>query len=330
MALRADVELLNNSLNNLGGNALARRKMQQEHDFEMQRLASENQMRQIQEARYNAQGEHFNRMESAQQGASDKMLGNQDRQIQLESDRDKQLERQIGLKQAVEDFKEAQGGMAQAIQHLGKQVKAGGMSTDEATAYFKGAMDKMPPQIHDKMLQNPQYASMYDGKVDWASLSEPPKPTVTTTPGGQELITDNKGHVIKGAGPEKALPPDKESISEGPTGTTTNRTTFRKSGTPAPGLAPTSADFGAPPPAGLSGLPGGLPGSVIGQPLQPVDLTDNQPIPGGGGLPVSTSPAQNPPASHIQYLKANAKNPKVISDFEAKYGPGSAAQYLGQ
>lgn len=36
------------------------------------------------------------------------------------------------------------------------------------------------------------------------------------------------------------------------------------------------------------------------------------------------------PPGHIEYLKTNRSNPKAVSEFDLKYGPGSAAKVLGQ
>jgi hypothetical protein len=60
--------------------------------------------------------------------------------------------------------------------------------------------------------------------------------------------------------------------------------------------------------------------------LNQYDKAIRSPIPPAQPSPVA-SPQSTPPKSHIDYLISNP-TPKVISDFEAKYGVGSASQFL--
>lgn len=293
MANRADVEMLNNAISGLGNSFAQRRQQQFEREQAMQRLALESQLRDIQEARYNAQGEHFNKMESAQQDYYNKVLTNQQTRDKVSDERNAALDKAAGLKQAVEDFKEAQQAMASSVQRIGQQVKAGKISNDDANQYFLGTMDSMPDAIKQKMQQTPEFQMVHAGKFDWATAASPPQPNITTTPGGAEIAIDPKTGAVKnlthGKDPN-ALPPTKVTeIQRNAAGQATNQVTRF------------SPSAGYPPPP--------KPASV-------------QPIPGGGGKPVAT-----PPPGHISYLQNNP-TPQVIQDFESKYGPGSAQQYL--
>lgn len=72
MANRLDFEMLQNSLNNLGESALKRRQMEYQHAAEMQRIQLEQQMRDIQQSRYDAQSKHYQTIEeqNAARGAA--------------------------------------------------------------------------------------------------------------------------------------------------------------------------------------------------------------------------------------------------------------------
>ncbi len=63
--------------------------------------------------------------------------------------------------------------------------------------------------------------------------------------------------------------------------------------------------------------------------LQPLDASAQPPMslsaPSSAAAPAK--PSAQVPSTHIDFLRSNP-SPKVIADFEAKYGAGSAAQYL--
>lgn len=71
MASRLDVEMLLNQMNQLGESGLKRRQLAQQHESEMSRMALEQQMRDIQQSRYDAQQAHFNTMEESNSRRAD-------------------------------------------------------------------------------------------------------------------------------------------------------------------------------------------------------------------------------------------------------------------
>lgn len=151
---RADVALLNNQLDELANNFLRQKQ-----------LGVENKRADADLGFRNAQMQHYANMEQREQDRADQM-----------SDRNDILEKQVGLKQAAQDLSEAQSSMKESVNTLAQQVKAGKMSQDDATQYFKDAMDngigKTNPQLHDQMLAQPQYRALYDGKMDWSTLAD--------------------------------------------------------------------------------------------------------------------------------------------------------------
>lgn len=155
---RADVALLDSQLDELGNTFLRNRQLQQEGQLRGREIDVNNAFRQAQMQHYNAMEEHYGAMQ------------------QKESERNDILEKQIGLRQSAQDLAEAQSSLKESVGALAQQVKAGKMSQDEATQYFKDAMDngigKSNPALHDQMLAQPQYKAMYDGNMDWATVAD--------------------------------------------------------------------------------------------------------------------------------------------------------------
>lgn len=87
---RLDVQMLQNQIENLGDSALQRRKLGFEHDTTMQRLALDEEMKKIQEARAEAQTSHYNKMEDAQKGYFDRQDLRAQQQQQTEAMKEKQ------------------------------------------------------------------------------------------------------------------------------------------------------------------------------------------------------------------------------------------------
>lgn len=155
---RADVQMLNNQLDELGNSFLRNRQLDQEKEYHQGEVQSQQMRTQADIDFRKAQGEHYNAMESK------------------ESDRNSLLEKQVGLKESAQNLAEAQSSLKESMGTLANQVKAGKMTQDDATQYFRDSMDngigKQNPQLHDQMLAQPQYKAMYDGKVDWATLAD--------------------------------------------------------------------------------------------------------------------------------------------------------------
>lgn len=165
---RADVELLQNSLVNLGNSAQTRRQEQFAHDSEMKREALESQLRDIQQSRYDAQSAHFSNMEDT---AAAKNV------ILAQSEADKTKIAEEG-KIAAQKFSQGQDGMKQLTQTLranrlaNQQDPSKGMTQEEATDAFQTALKGVDPAIHDQMMQNPQYSALYSGKIDFGTIPQ--------------------------------------------------------------------------------------------------------------------------------------------------------------
>lgn len=98
MANRQDVQMLQEALQGLGQGFAQRRQQSAEHDTEMQKLALESQLRDIQQSRYDAQGEHFNKMEAGQQDYYNKVLENQKLAQSKQDDKATQVASQEDMK----------------------------------------------------------------------------------------------------------------------------------------------------------------------------------------------------------------------------------------
>lgn len=166
---RADVLMLNNSLDELGNSFLRNRQLQQERELREGELKTQQMRTQADIDFRKAQGEHYNAME-AKEDSRNSLLEKQG------AERNSLLEKQIGLKQSAQDMADAQSSLKESVATLAHQVKAGKMTAQEATQYFRDSMDSgigsQNPQLHDQLLGQPQFKAMYDGKVDWATLAD--------------------------------------------------------------------------------------------------------------------------------------------------------------
>jgi hypothetical protein len=176
---RADVLMLDNQLDELGNSFLRNRQLQQEKEFHAGELETQKMRTQADIDFRKAQGEHYNAMEDRADNLSD-----------LQQKKNDLLEKQIGMREAAQNLSAAQQSMKDSVATLSSQVKAGKMSQEDATAYFRDAMDngigKSNPQMHDQMMAQPQYKAMYDGKLDWATLAD-------------QMAQQTKGRSVTGA-----------------------------------------------------------------------------------------------------------------------------------
>jgi hypothetical protein len=166
---RADVLMLNNSLDELGNTFLRNRQLDQEKQFREGETKTQQMRTQADIDFRKAQGEHYSAMET-KQSEHDAITETQNAQ------RNELLEKQVGLKQSAQDLAEAQASLKDSMATLAHQVKAGKMNPELATQYFRDSMDngigKSNPQLHEQMLAQPQYKAMYDGKIDWSTLAD--------------------------------------------------------------------------------------------------------------------------------------------------------------
>lgn len=159
MANFHDVELLQNALQNAGESAMRRKQLSAQQQMEMQRLALESQLRDIQEARYQAQGEHFNEMQASQ-----------NRLAAAQQEHFNQIEKQYGLKSTLASLDSARQDLQQGLQGLALDDK---MTPEQKSAYFKQSVDSIGDEgMKKQLLVNPQFNAIYSGQANWGSIAQ--------------------------------------------------------------------------------------------------------------------------------------------------------------
>jgi YD repeat-containing protein len=261
MALnREDVAMLNQSLQAIGQSALQRRQMAAEREMEMQRLALESQLRDIQEARYDQNTAYQNRLMDRQADTND--LLNQRNQLIAQSSEDRNRILAQG-KQAAQDLADAKEGLNQFSQTLranrmaNARNPAQGLTQDQAAGMFQQSMAQLPDAIRQKMSQDPMYSALATGKVDFSTIPQfdaKGNPTHSSLAGSQTIYhrdaqgnllsiethrngdnSDDNGDEASPAGPRPAAAP----VTSGQNGS-------GNPGTPAPALpasVPDTRDF---------------------------------------------------------------------------------------
>lgn len=326
MARFKDVEMLNNALQTLGEGAERRRAHQNEQERAMQQLAIESQLRDVQQSRADAQQQHYSAMEDKYDNQN--KIAN-DKNAILAKNNDDKIRIQEQGKIAAKQFSDSRDAIMQFSQTLrenrllNQQDPLKGMTQADAVGAFKAAMDTLPPALHDQMLQNPNYGSLYKGTIDFASLPQVDKsgfpiPPKQPTPGTMDETTKTVHHpAVPGTAaspevshwfrpndPAVAATPDqpawdeviKKHIANG--GSITAGDTAPAA--PAPAAAPPTAQpaqqvdprdvqavASSPTPGRISAFE-----SVYG-PGSWAKFGTQQPIPTGGGLPIPAPPDNN-------------------------------------
>ena len=318
---RQDVEMLQQSLQNLGQGALQRRELELNHQRQMQQIALEQQMRELQEKRYDAYIGHNQTMEDRLQNANEANERRNQILAQTEDDKVKIFEQG---KQAAQDFAEAKDNMAQFTQTLranrllNQKDPTKGLSQAEAAKTFQQAMDGLPQSLHDQMLQNPQYSTLYKGGIDFGSLPALDAKGNPVTPAGDPQLTtlkdpNNPGATATGVqdshGNWHPLPPppglpQKANLVAGTI----------KENLPA-NNSPTNAPYAAGQFDALMQPGGGSPQGV------------STPTPTISTVSANGIPTGKPDPRDIQWLTTNP-TPQRISTFEGQYGKGSSSQFL--
>lgn len=214
---RFDAEMLQNSIQNTGEQALKRNALAQQHEQEMARLAIESQLRDVQQKRYEAQAAHFQGMED---------IGTERNQIlaQTESDRNKIAEQG---KIAAQQYADSLAGMKEFVQTLranriaNQKDPSQGLPQDQATKMFQESMDALPDNVHQQMLSNPQYGGLYKGAVDFSTIpaldknGDPVQQTAANTdtetteqtiPGTPDTVVPGATHWFKPNEPDTTIP----------------------------------------------------------------------------------------------------------------------------
>lgn len=292
MANRADWEMLQNSLQNLGQGFAQRRGQNMQHEQAMQRLALEQEVKKIQEARYNAQESHFSEMEVANNRRADA------------------AEKRAG-QDKIQAYIADPNNPEQGIKWEGTPAQFETVRGAAAKKYGKEPL-VMPdhPKAGSSSVQHP-YATHTIGASTFHFYNK----------------ADNDAFVADAE--KKGLMRDGVSQKETPSTTDTVTETETQEPVESVPAKPAKHNWIFP-----------------DQPAQPavvghgkITRKTTKRVP-RGGIPADTAPAVQstpsmqspsavtPPQTHIKYLQQNAGNPKVISDFEQKYGAGSSAQYL--
>lgn len=159
MANFHDVELLQNALQNAGESAMRRKQLSAQQQMEMQRIALESQLRDIQEKRYEAQGEHFQELQTAEA-----------RRAAAEAEHFNQIEKQYGLKGTLASLDSARQDLQQGLQGLALDRD---LTPEQKTAYFKQSVDNIGDEgMKRQLMVNPQFNAIYSGQANWDSIAQ--------------------------------------------------------------------------------------------------------------------------------------------------------------
>jgi hypothetical protein len=299
MANRQDVEMLQNALQTLGQGAFERNQAQRQAQLEMQRIALEQQMRDVQEKRYDAQSSHYATMEGQNQDRANAALAAQAAATEkanaarITAD----LKHSDGSTMTFTGTPEQLQAMQNAAKAKGDNITVTGRKDFAATFNVGGANFQFQDQdAADKFAAGMKANHGID-------VYSPQAPNVTTTPGGQEIILDAKGHVIKGAPP---TPGGTQTIRQVPnpaggsplslTNTTTHlppSSTGAQVAPKPPQPDPRDIQFiqSDPHPDKIAAFEQKYGQGSSSQFLQ--SAQPPQPIPGAGGLPIPTQAAPN-------------------------------------
>ena len=225
--------MLQNSLQNLGSTFQRQREQDAMNAYRQQQLDEEKRRTAVDQAFRDAQMQHYNAMENA---ASDRATAEQSK-VDLANQPHIQavLKGSDGSNMTFTGTPQQLDAMLAAAKQQGKDITVENKKEFAAQFNVGGAQFSFTDQ---------DAASKFaDGmKQKGIDVYNPPAPKVSTTPGGQELVTDGKGHVIKGAPPVmqtqtvRQVPPPIGSTNNAPISLT--NTTTRVPAFAAPSAAP--------------------------------------------------------------------------------------------
>lgn len=323
---RLDVEMLNRSLGGLGDSFAQRRQQEFQQQQAMQRLALEQSMRGDQQQHYQNEEETNKRRESNEVGFHAQTLKNESDRNDIQGLQQKQafFQSVAGLNatgqlpdEARDDFNDWLknddhfGATGLQIQKPDPQFQKNGNkeaaivnATKTALSYHQQATESDDP---DEKKQLEDYATKLDSWIEKQGKFAPPKPGSVTD---ENIELDKDGHATRKTKTVTPLTPPAPIAPSAP-----------DAAQQPVSFAPPQPDAGA-----FSPQP-----QVSPEAIQSLLSTPASPTAAGSpsAAPIATPTAPiNPPPSHVAFLKANANNPKVVQDFEQKYGQGSATQYL--
>lgn len=302
---RADVEMLQQSIQHLGQGAFERQQAQRQMQMEMQRNALEQQFRQAQLAHETTMEDANNRRADVQQSRADADKAH----YQAEDDANNRRADNANQPKVQADLKHSDGttmtftGTPQQLQAMQDAAKAKGDNITVANKKNFAAQFTVgdaqfsfdDPDAADKFATNMKSQHGIDVYANQG-------PSVTTTPGGQELVTDRKGHVVKGApasvGPTQTVKQVVNPMGGSPLSLTNTTTHLPATGMDAPAPPQPAATPAPSHVAYLQAHPetAGDFDAKYGQGASSQFLKPQQPIPGGGGfqIPQAGTPQDQP------------------------------------
>lgn len=259
MANRADVQMLQESIQHLGDTYAQRRQQNMAQDKAMQQLALERQMRDIQEQRSKSQEQHYGLMEARQQTYQDKALGNQSRMMQKEGDRADNQQQQAEFMNKQGLFKSVAG--LNATGQLSPDARNAfnkWLSTDDHFAPTGLQIQEPDPKFQNKKFKEPAIVQAVKSAQDYrdqAAQSDDPEQQKQFLGYADMLESYSKR---QGSFSPVKIPPTKvENIGLNASGKATNRVTSFVPPPAAPTPAPVAPQGGFVPPAPTSPSMGG-------------------------------------------------------------------------
>lgn len=327
-----DVVLLQQALQNAGNDALKRRSLAQQNEQAMARLALEDEIRKIQQAR----AESVNNIE-------ERRLSEEQRHNQWQEDQFGIRDAAAKAKDARDSLKDATSSMVQGLQGLSLDNS---LSPEQKTGVLKQSIDGMDAETKNGILHNPQILALYNGQGDWgavaAQVNQHRAQAQTEYLQLQDAYNkstdpDERAGIAEMMKKVRSFAPKPNStttIDRNDKGEETKRTTTYGNPEGETG-EPEETVPGENTPAIDTGFFGGQSYSKPnpkGVTLQPsdLDLTNNPnmaapPQQQNQPAPAATNAQHN--SVDVSWLQASP-NATRIATFEKKYGQGSASQYL--
>lgn len=149
--------MLQDSLQNLGNTFRANRQQEAENEFRRQTLENEAKRTQVEQSFRDAQMQHYNTMEEHQADAAE----SQNKRLDA-------IEKKYGVQQAYQDLQTAQTNITKGMQGMSIDKS---LTPDDKTAYLQQSIDGLPANIKTSVLQNPQINALYNGEGDWDAVA---------------------------------------------------------------------------------------------------------------------------------------------------------------
>ena len=146
-------------MQNMGESAIRRKQLTAQQQMEMQRLALESQMRDIEQSRYNMAQARYEKMTELEQER-----GN------IDQSRMDAMEKKYGLEDTLKKLDGFRQDLTQGLQGLAMDNS---LTPEEKSAYFKNSVDSIgDDNMKKQLLVNPQFNAIYSGKANWDSIAQ--------------------------------------------------------------------------------------------------------------------------------------------------------------